>query len=214
MRSNQTGRIVLVVQAVLLSGLAVAGLLTTVASPTGVGHVVGLSLNTPHSVLLLATAVASVLAALWTRVGRIWTMVQAILYTVVFVIGTASSAGRPQDTWLALSTPDHFLHLALALLGGVLSTSLFWPATSNDRAPSTILPGEPPPPEQQPATPREEESEETRNMIAAEVAVTEGHATPEQARRVEEDAQRRADARHRRAWQRSCEPEPNHHRKA
>jgi ferric-dicitrate binding protein FerR (iron transport regulator) len=37
-------------------------------------------------------------------------------------------------------------------------------------------------------------------MIAAEVAVTEGRATPEQERRVQQDAQRRADAEHRRAW--------------
>jgi hypothetical protein len=37
-------------------------------------------------------------------------------------------------------------------------------------------------------------------MAAAEVAVTEGNATPEQARRVQEDAQRRADAQRRRAW--------------
>jgi hypothetical protein len=202
MRLDQSGRIVLVVQALVLSGLAVAGLLAAAGSPTGVGHVAGFWLNTPHSVLLLATAGASVLAALWSRVGRIWAMVQATIYTLAFIIGTATSAGRPQDTWLALNTSDHFLHLGLALLGGVLSTALFWPVTPDDHGPSRILPGDPPPSEQRPPKTREE-SEETRDMIAAEVAVTEGHATPEQARRVQEDAQHRADAERRRAWQQS-----------
>jgi hypothetical protein len=42
-------------------------------------------------------------------------------------------------------------------------------------------------------------------MINAEVAVTEGHATPEQERRVQQDAQHRADAEHRRAWKHSDE---------
>lgn len=203
MRLNQTGRIVLVVQALLLSGLAVAGLLAAAGSPTGVGPVAGFSLNTPHSVLLLATAGVSVLAVLGSRVGRIWVMAQATLYTLAFVIGTAASAGRPQDTWLALNTPDHVLHLCLAILGGVLSPALFWPVTPADHGPSRILPGDPPPSEQWSPKTRGEESEETRRMIAAEVAVTEGHATPEQARRVQEDAQHRADAEHRRAWQQS-----------
>ena len=200
MRLDQIGRIVLVAQALLLSGFAVAGLVAAADSPTGVGHVAGFSLNTPHSVLLLATAGASVLAVLWSRIGRSWAMVQATLYTLAFVIGSAASAGLPQDTWLALNTPDHFLHLGLAVLGGVLSTALFWPVAPDD-GPSRILPGDPPPSEQRPFKTREEESEETRDMIAAEVAVTEGHATPEQVRRVQEDAQHRADAERRRAWQ-------------
>jgi len=198
----------LVVQALVLGGLGVAGLLAATASSTGAGQVVGFSLNTPHSVLLLATAGASVLAALWRRAGRFWAMAQAFVYTLAFVIGSASSAGQPQDTWLALNTPDHFLHLALALLGGVLSASLFWPTNPDPHAPSRILPGEPPPTEQRSLKQGEEEPEETRDMIAAEVAVTEGHATPEQTRLVEEDAQRRADARHDRAWQQFNESRP------
>ncbi len=42
---------------------------------------------------------------------------------------------------------------------------------------------------------------EDDSMIADEVAVAEGHATPEQAERVRADAQRRADEAHRRAWE-------------
>jgi hypothetical protein len=41
---------------------------------------------------------------------------------------------------------------------------------------------------------------ETDRWVAAELAVAEGHATPEQERLVREDAQRRADEARRRAW--------------
>lgn len=200
--TRQTGRIVLVVQALLIAGLAVAGLIAAVGSPTGVGHIAGFSLNIPHSVLLLATAGASVLAVVWwSRAGRLWAMAQAALYTLVYVIGAAASTGHSQDTWLQLNTPDHFLHLGLAIIGGVLSPALFWPTAPAAHAPARILPGEPPPTEQRPPTSMQEEPAEIREMIAAEVAVTEGRATPEQERRVQEDAQRRADAERRRAWE-------------
>jgi hypothetical protein len=43
--------------------------------------------------------------------------------------------------------------------------------------------------------------EETERWVAAEVAVAEGHATPEQEQLVREDAQRRADEARRRAWE-------------
>jgi hypothetical protein len=43
--------------------------------------------------------------------------------------------------------------------------------------------------------------EETERWIAAEVAVAEGHATPEQEQLVREDAQRRAAEARRRAWE-------------
>ncbi len=42
--------------------------------------------------------------------------------------------------------------------------------------------------------------EETERWVAAEVAVAEGHATPEQERQVREDAQRRANEARQRAW--------------
>jgi Domain of unknown function (DUF4383) len=47
----------------------------------------------------------------------------------------------------------------------------------------------------------DQRDEETERLVAAEVAVAEGHATPEQERLVREDAQRRADEAHRRAWE-------------
>lgn len=199
MRLQQTGRIVLVVQALLIAVLAVAGLLAAAGSPTGVGHVAWFSMNIPHSLLLLAMAAGCVLAAVWARIGRFWAMAQAAIYTMAFVIGAAASTGHSQDTWLRLNTADHFLHLGLALVNGVLIPTLFWP-TAPGSAPLTMVPGEEPPAEQRPHDSSAEQSARTREMIAAEVAVTENRATPEQLRRVREDAQRRADEQHRQAW--------------
>jgi hypothetical protein len=200
MRLQQTGRIVLVVQALLIAVLAVAGLLAAAGSPTGVGHVAWFSMNTPHSLLLLAMAAGSVVAAAWARIGRFWAMVQAAIYTLAFVIGAAASTGHSQDTWLRLNTADHFLHLGLALVNGVLIPTMFWPSLPGGSAPLRMVPGEEPPAEQRPQNTSAEQSAETREMIAAEVAVAENHATPEQLRRVREDAQRRADEQHRQAW--------------
>ncbi|MDQ3904001.1 MAG: hypothetical protein M3300_00770 [Actinomycetota bacterium] len=200
MRLQQTGRIVLIVQALLIAVLAVAGLLAVAGSPTDVGRVVGFTFTVPHSVLLLALAAVSVLAALGSRLGRFWAMTQAGIYTLLFVIATAASTGHSQDTWLRLNTADHFLHLGLALLNGVMIPTLFWPTAPGKNAPIRMVPGEQPPSGQRSEDASTEESAETRDMIAAEVAVTENHATPEQLRRVQEDAQRRADAQHREAW--------------
>lgn len=202
MRLHQSGPTMLIVQALLIAGLAVAGLLTASGSPTGMSDIAGFSLNVPHSLLLLATAGASVLAALWSRIGRPWAMAQAGLYTLVFVIATAASTGDSQDTWLKLNTPDHFLHLGLAIIGGVLIPTLFWPIAPGTHGPATIIPGETPPGEEQPPGSSPEEGH-TQEVIAAEVAVTENHATPEQVRQVHDDAQRCANAHHRRAWEQS-----------
>lgn len=195
MRSRRIAQTILVVEALLLGGLAVAGLLATHAAPDGVAEVAGFRLNTAHSLVLLATAAGSGLAALWRPLARAFALTQATVYTLVFLIGTPASAGRPQDTWLALNTPDHFMHLGLAITGGVLGTALLV-------KPSFIPVAEESTPDHTPQ-PREEESSATREMIDAEIAVAEGHPTAEQQRRVEADAHRRADAEHRRAWQRS-----------
>lgn len=193
MRSRRIGQLMLLTEALLLGGLGVAGLVITADAPTGVAEVAGFRLNTAHSVLLLATAAASGVAAAWTRIARGWAILQTTVYTLAFLIGTPASAGRPQDTWLALNTADHFLHLGLAVAGGLLATALL------------VTPAVIPIPQEDVAqrrpSPREEESAQTREMINAEVAVAEGHPTAEQQRRVEEDAQRRADAEHRRAWE-------------
>lgn len=53
----------------------------------------------------------------------------------------------------------------------------------------------------------EQQRAQDDEMIAAEIAVAEGHATAEQARRVQDDAQRRVDTARREAWDRYEHPE-------
>lgn len=193
MRSHRTAQVILLAEAGLLGALGVAGLVTAADAANGVAEVAGFRLNVAHSVVLLVTAAASGVAAAWTRVARAWAMIQATTYTLAFLIGTPASAGRPQDTWLALNTPDHFLHLGLALTGGVLAAALLVSPALIPIAQQDVADRRP--------VPREEEPAQTRDMIQAEVAVAEGHATAEQRRRVEDDAQRRANAEYRRAWE-------------
>lgn len=197
MQLDRIGRYALLIQAVVIGGLATTGLVMASRSPTGVSTVVGFQLNLPHSVLLLGTAVMSALAASWTPISRAWAVIQATGFTLLFLIGSASSAGRPQDTWLGLNAADNFLHLGLALLGGVLGTAMLV-------RPAAI----PIPRQEQDGSAQnsfsagDESSEQAHEMTAAEVAVAEGHASAEQARRVQEDAEQRSASEHRRAWQR------------
>lgn len=52
-----------------------------------------------------------------------------------------------------------------------------------------------------PSSGEEHRDEDDERWVAAEVAVAEGHATPEQEQQVREDAQRRANEARRRAWE-------------
>lgn len=193
MRPDRAGRLILLAQALSVGAFAVMGLDSARVAPAGVGTVAGFTVNVPHGVLLLVTALGGVAAALWSRISRLWVSSQAVAFTLLFVVGAAGSLGGAPHSWLALNGPDHFLHLGLAVLGGVLATSLLSrpalvaePASASDER-------------EHPS--RDEESDHTRRMIEAEVAVGEGHASPEQAREVREEVRQRTEAERRRAWQ-------------
>lgn len=194
MRLSNAGRTVLIIQALLLGGLGVAGLEAAGLSSTRLTTILGFSLNTPHSVLLLATAVGSAVAAAWLRVARLWSLIEATAFTLIFVIGAAGSRGGAAHSWLGLNAPDHFLHLGLAILAGVLATTLL-------SRPAILAETDESRGEHSRPLPRDEETDETRAMVQAEMAVAEGHPTPEQARWVHDDAEQRARTRRARAWQ-------------
>lgn len=76
-----------------------------------------LRLNPAHSTLLLITALLGI-AALWRRKSlRGYALGQAIVYLILFAVGTAASVGTTDPSPLDLNTPDHVLHGVLFLLG-------------------------------------------------------------------------------------------------
>lgn len=115
------GRYVLAVQSVVLAGLGIAGVVVSAsygfwAVPDT--SVLGLRMNLAHSVLLLLTALAGGASLLGSRqVIRGYTLVQTVVYLLVFVFGLAFSAGPRGPTELDLNALDDGLHAVLALIG-------------------------------------------------------------------------------------------------
>lgn len=123
---------VLLGQGALLGSLAVAGLVVAVGSG-GVGTVLGFQLGVLHSALLLAVALTSAVSARRAAVARILVPVQMGGFALLFVIGSAVSAGSPRDTALSLNWADHFLHLGLAIIGLTLGLLMAAPWAAGDR---------------------------------------------------------------------------------
>jgi len=115
----------LAVEAVLLVGLGVAGLVSsappalgahsaTAQTPT---EVLGFRMNPVHSVLLIATGVLAVLT-LWHQAWRRrFAATQTIGYMLLYVFGLAFAANTPTATMWNLNTADHVLHGTLFVLG-------------------------------------------------------------------------------------------------
>ncbi|MEJ2870968.1 DUF4383 domain-containing protein [Actinomycetospora sp. OC33-EN08] len=91
--------------------------LATSGSPA---TVLNLLITPAHAVLLAATAVLGTAAAVKRRWSRRWTVTQVVLYLVIYLMGLTAGGNVPQPGWLQLNGPDHFLHIALALLGFVM----------------------------------------------------------------------------------------------
>ncbi|WP_433802131.1 DUF4383 domain-containing protein [Actinomycetospora sp. CA-084318] len=110
---------ILLGQSVVLAVLAVWGIvgLVTSGSPA---QVLNLTVSPAHAVLLAATAVLGAASTVARRWVRRWCVLQVLLYLVLYLMGLTAGGGPDQPGWLALNTPDHFLHLALALLGFVM----------------------------------------------------------------------------------------------
>jgi hypothetical protein len=123
----------LAVEAVLLVGLGVAGLVSstplalwahsaTAQTPT---DVLGFRMNPLHSVLLIATGVLAV-ATLWQPVWRRrFAATQTIGYMLLYVFGLAFAANTPTATMWNLNTADHVLHGTLFVLGLTIVLMLY-----------------------------------------------------------------------------------------
>lgn len=99
-----------VVLAVIVVWAVVA--LATSGSPA---RVLNLTVTPAHAALLGATAVLGAASAVTRRWVRRWCVLQVLAFLVIYLVGLSAGSG-----WLGLNTPDHFLHLALALLGFVM----------------------------------------------------------------------------------------------
>jgi hypothetical protein len=135
----------LAVEAVLLVGLGVAGLVTS--GPPALGahsataqtatEVLGFRMNPAHSVLLIATGALAVLTLWHAAWRRRFAATQAIGYMLLYVFGLAFAANTPTATMWDLNTADHVLHGTLFVLGLtfvlMLYSSSFEPPISDNQ---------------------------------------------------------------------------------
>lgn len=149
MRPHWSVQLLLAVQGVVLALFAVASLIVIFVTEGTVAEVIVFRMNIPHSVLLLIAGVLSGLAALRLRAARSWIVVQAAIFTLLFVIGTAApsnaprlSVNRPEDTWLALDRADNLGHLALAVIGVAVALGMAGPWLTGNRVPGRKQTGE------------------------------------------------------------------------
>ncbi|WP_018333355.1 DUF4383 domain-containing protein [Actinomycetospora chiangmaiensis] len=106
-------------QSVLLAVLAVWGFVADATSGSP-AHVLNLLITPAHAVLLAVTAVLGAVATVARRWSRRWCVLQFAAYLVIYLMGLTAGANVAQPGWLQLNGPDHFLHIALALLGFVM----------------------------------------------------------------------------------------------
>ena len=110
-------------QSVVLAVVAIAGYVVSAGeSFTSQADTtfLALRLNPAHSTLLLITALLGAAALARRRTLRAYTILQTVVYLLVFVFGTAFSASTPSRTPLDLNPPDHVLHALLALIGFIV----------------------------------------------------------------------------------------------
>lgn len=182
--------------------------LSTVGQP-----MLGLSSNGLLSTLSLI--VGAVLVGAGVRGGHQASTVTAVIGVLFLLSGLGNLAVLDTEAnFLAFRMPNVVFSLIIGMLllflglygrvsGGLPADNPYYRA----RHPFPEAPS----PEASGDVVRDDQDE--RALIEAEIAVAEGHATPEQAQRYRAEAQRIADAAHRRAWdhyQRHHAPDGNH----
>lgn len=160
-------------------------------------EVLGLSSNGMLSTISLVVGAVLILAAL--RGGRISSTVTAVIGVLFLLSGLINLAVLDTEyNLLAFRIPNVIFSFIAGMLllflgaygrfsGGLSADNPYYQSRHRDDPHAAV----------DDAT---QDSDEDR-WVAAEVAVAEGHATPEQERLVHEDAQRRAAEARRRAWE-------------
>ncbi|MGH4014186.1 MAG: DUF4383 domain-containing protein [Pseudonocardiaceae bacterium] len=163
-------------------------------------EVLGLSSNGMLSTISLVVGGILILAAL--RGGRISSTVTAVIGVLFLLSGLINLAVLDTEyNLLAFRIPNVIFSFIAGMLllflgaygrfsGGLSADNPYYQSRHrHDPHPAGEAAGQ------------EHDSDEDDRWVAAEVAVAEGHATPEQERQVLEDAQRRAAEARRRAWE-------------
>ncbi|MFC0438210.1 DUF4383 domain-containing protein [Kutzneria buriramensis] len=113
-RRVDVGRVILVVEGILLVLLGVAGLL-------GANDLVlGFALNRPHAIALVVTGGLALLVAVRRRLVLVFAVLQFLAYGAAFLYG-ASTQGRPADDMWRFNQPDSWLHLGVAIVSLVIA---------------------------------------------------------------------------------------------
>lgn len=88
-------------------------------------QILGLRVNLLHSGLYVVAGLALLLAAGHVMALRRVVVTETIVFTLLFVFGTAFSANRPTRTMWNLDAPDNVLHGGLAVIGLTLVLLLY-----------------------------------------------------------------------------------------
>ncbi|MGH3902643.1 MAG: DUF4383 domain-containing protein [Pseudonocardiaceae bacterium] len=162
-------------------------------------EVLGLSSNGMLSTISLVVGGILILAAL--RGGRISSTVTAVIGVLFLLSGLINLAVLDTEyNLLAFRMPNVIFSFIAGMLllflgaygrfsGGLPADNPYYQSRHRDD------------PHAEGEDAQEHDSDEDDRWVAAEVAVAEGHATPEQERLVHQDAQRRAAEARRRAWE-------------
>ena len=134
-RRRRIVSVIVLAEALVLLALGAAAFLVSGDDPAEAhtdDTVLLFRVNMTYATLLVVTGALAALAVLSARTTKLFLALQAAFFTALFVYGSARSGGSTDRTLLNLNAADNFLHLALAMIGVVLSLWLAGRYLTND----------------------------------------------------------------------------------
>lgn len=116
-RRVDVGRVILVVEGILLLLLGVAALVTAR------GMVVGFQVNGPHGIALAVTGLLALTVAATRRLVLPFALAQLLAYGAAYLYGSNIQGQHTGDMW-QFNQADSWLHLGIAVLALVIAFSV------------------------------------------------------------------------------------------
>jgi uncharacterized membrane protein len=113
-RRVDVGRVILVVEGILLLLLGIAALVTAQ------GMVVGFQVNQPHAIVLAATGLVALTVAATRRLVLPFALLQLLVYGAAFLYGSNIQGQHTGDRW-QFNQADSWLHLGTAIIALVIA---------------------------------------------------------------------------------------------